>query len=275
MSDAWLSESARALENFDKPRWPLAQTLEWIANPKIETLADYEAAFSGRMHARITSQRVRALVRSRDAILGALGRASPDGGLARRNPDAVDELLRALRWDKLRAIDRDNNPLPPEFWDAQSSADPGTWPDVRFLREDVLRLWPAIDTAAAEGGSRASLEAMAGKEAAARLPKQALQGAPNTANGRDMSPAEMGRAGGKKSGEDRRARRKWVLHATDLAKAAYSRDPTASNDRIAEEIADTWKLQDVDCPGHRTLSKFVSELRRDGQLRKRSASLPK
>jgi hypothetical protein len=91
----------------------------------------------------------------------------------------------------------------------------------------------------------------------------------------NISPAEIGRVGGKKSGERRRAGRQWVPHATELAEAASSRDPAASNERIAGAIADNWKLREVECPGHRTLSAFVSKLRASGKLPQRSGSLPK
>jgi hypothetical protein len=90
------------------------------------------------------------------------------------------------------------------------------------------------------------------------------------ANARNLSPAEIGRAGGKKSGESRRASRKWVPHATMLAQAVCSREPAASNEDIAVAIADEWKLHDVDYPGPKTLSRFVSEQRASRQLPKKS-----
>jgi hypothetical protein len=64
-------------------------------------------------------------------------------GLASVNP--AYELLTALKAAKLRAIGPDHNELPPEFWDDQSF-DPETWPNVRFRREDMLRLWPDVET---------------------------------------------------------------------------------------------------------------------------------
>ena len=57
--------------------------------------------------------------------------------------------------------------------------------------------------------------------------KQAPQSASSAAHAQNLTPAEMRAAGGKKSGETRRAARKWVPHATELAKAACSRNPTA------------------------------------------------
>lgn len=121
---------------------------------------------------------------------------------------------------------------------------------------------------------RPDIEALAreGEQAASPTPPQSASDAPA---GRDVSAVEAGRAGGKKSGQSRRAGRKWVEHARALAEVACSRNTSASHARIAAAISDTWKLADVNCPGHETLSAFVSELRADGQLPERSASLPK
>jgi hypothetical protein len=100
--------------------------------------------------------------------------------------------------------------------------------------------------------------------------EQAPQSTSSAANVRNLSSAEFGRAGGKKSAEIRRARRKWIPHATKLAKAACLREPTASHARIANLIADDWELPEVDYPGSRWLSGFVSKLRTSGQLPKKS-----
>jgi hypothetical protein len=109
--------------------------------------------------------------------------------------------------------------------------------------------------------------------AAAPPPKQAPQNASVTESARDVSPVETGRAGGKKSAEKRREKReKWVPHARELAKEAYLRNPAASNDDIASEIESSWKLGDVDCPGHGTLWVFVSDLRKSGDLPQRRPS---
>ena len=98
--------------------------------------------------------------------------------------------------------------------------------------------------------------------------QQAPQSTSSAATARNLSSAEFGRAGGKKSAEIRRARRKWVPHATKLAKAACLREPTASHARIANLVADDWELPEVDYPGSRWLSGFVSKLRTSGQLPK-------
>jgi hypothetical protein len=87
--------------------------------------------------------------------------------------------------------------------------------------------------------------------------------------------SEMGRAGGEKSGSVRKASRRWLPHATQLAIEVCERDPKASHETVAGAISDCWKLADVNCPGNRTLAKFVSDLRLAGQLRPRSGSLRK
>jgi hypothetical protein len=85
----------------------------------------------------------------------------------------------------------------------------------------------------------------------------------------------MASALGRRSGEVRRKNRSWAQHAEDLALYAHSNDPARSDDKIAEYISDSWKLADIRCPGHRTLAKFVAELRLIGRLPKRTRSLQK
>jgi hypothetical protein len=175
MSDAGLSESERALaqSNYDEPRWPLARAIVWFGSPKIEALAHYEATFFGRTLARITKQQVRANARKSEFVLRALGcsdaAVGTAEGLASHNQDEVDELLGALRWGKLQAIGPDNKPLPPEFWDDQSSVDPRKWPNVRFWRDDVLRERPAASTSDGEAGGEELRPNVI--SAAAELPK--------------------------------------------------------------------------------------------------------
>jgi hypothetical protein len=130
----------------------------------------------------------------------------------------------------------------------------------------VTMMWPDVERLAHADFERQLREA----ETPGSPPlKQAPESASGPTNARNLSPAEIGRTGGRKSGEVRRAGRKWVPHATELAEAACSREPAASHGRIAGLIADNWKLREVDCPGHDTLSTFVSELRASGQLPQR------
>ena len=83
--------------------------------------------------------------------------------------------------------------------------------------------------------------------------------------------SEMGRLGGKST-----RKRPWVRHATQLAIAAYAADPSASNDKPADEVLGSWKLSSVKPPGHRTLGGLISKLRgrelpqRTGSFRKRT-----
>lgn len=86
----------------------------------------------------------------------------------------------------------------------------------------------------------------------------------------------MGSAGGKKSSVSREAKRlRWTSYATELAKKAFARDPNAADEKIAGAMSDHWKPEEPKCPSFRTLEKFVSELRANGQLPQRTGSLPK
>ena len=127
------SETTRALAKsyFDEQRWPLRHALHWIACQKIEALALTPEELRGR--------RWQALMYKGDA-----------DGLASVNP--AYELLTALKAAKVRAIGPDHNELPPEFWDDQSF-DPETWPSVRYRRDDMLHLWPDVETLAKGDGS--------------------------------------------------------------------------------------------------------------------------
>jgi hypothetical protein len=128
------------------------------------------------------------------------------------------------------------------------------WPDVeRLAQADFDRQWRKAE----QSGSPTS--------------EQGPQIAGGATNARNLSPAEIGRVGGKKSGESRRASRKWVPHATILAQAVCLREPAASNEDIPVAIADEWKLHDVDYPGPKTLSRFVSEQRASRQLPQKSS----
>ena len=72
------------------------------------------------------------------------------------------------------------------------------------------------------------------------------------------SATELGRRGGKKSGEVRRKSRPWVPHAEEIALTV---DSNLSNGAIALAISDRWKRADVNYPGDRTLAGFVAQLR--------------
>jgi hypothetical protein len=104
---------------FNQLRWPLHRALAWIAfrSPEALTLTFNE------------------LVLDRWATLRGYGNAA---GLVSGNP--ADQLLEALKADKLQAIDANGNNLRAEVWDERSS-DPRTWPKVRLRRDDMRQLW--------------------------------------------------------------------------------------------------------------------------------------
>jgi hypothetical protein len=86
--------------------------------------------------------------------------------------------------------------------------------------------------------------------------------------------AEFSRLGGKKSGEARKKGRPWTPHAEKLALEAHSANPNASDETLATEVAASWKLKSQ-YPSHRTLTQFMSELRKSEILPQRSRSLRK
>jgi hypothetical protein len=81
--------------------------------------------------------------------------------------------------------------------------------------------------------------------------------------------SERGREGGKNSGKARKENRPWVPHATELAQDFCAKHPDASNEQVAVEIVNGWRLETPLPPTVRTLEKFVSELREAGTLPKR------
>jgi hypothetical protein len=142
---------ARAVACFDEPRWPRDRVLAWIAFRRIEALT--------LSYRELDLRLMPGLRRGHDA-------EPPEMPLVSKDP--VRELLMALKAGKLEAIGPDHKALPAAFWDNQS-LDPRIWHEVRFQREDLRRLWPAVETLAAEGGARegAPLEAKPGEEVAA------------------------------------------------------------------------------------------------------------
>jgi hypothetical protein len=138
-----------------------------------------------------------------------------------------------------------------------------TFPLIEVHFADLKSAWPTVVPDTTECGS------MAG-----RGPHQRALPSRNDEL-RATLRTELGREGGTKSGEARKANRRWTAHAEELAIPRYERDENASNDIIAGEISGSWKLADVHCPGVRTLSKFVSELRAAGKLPKRTGSVRK
>jgi hypothetical protein len=87
---------------------------------------------------------------------------------------------------------------------------------------------------------------------------------------------EEGRKGGIASRENRKERL-WWPRAKELALKA---DPNLSNEKIAMYLRDNWAPKEKQanplpkCPGHRTLTKFVSTLRADKKIPQRRGSFP-
>jgi hypothetical protein len=73
-----------------------------------------------------------------------------------------------------------------------------------------------------------------------------------------------GELAGKKSGE-KRQKKIWHKHATELAIAIRRKKPWLSQLRLAEEIASQWASR-FNPPGIETLKKWVSALERDGTI---------
>jgi hypothetical protein len=88
--------------------------------------------------------------------------------------------------------------------------------------------------------------------------------------------SEMARVRGRKSGASRKAARRWVPHANELALTSYSDDPRASDEKLATDITFRWRFDsqkgEPKCPSVRTLSRFVAELRAREELPQRTSS---
>ncbi len=84
------------------------------------------------------------------------------------------------------------------------------------------------------------------------------------------------RESGKKSGALRRENRPWLPHAKELALKVHIADPSASNEKLAVELAFGWRMNpdkgEPKCPSPRTLSRFIAELRASGELPSRTSS---
>lgn len=71
-------------------------------------------------------------------------------------------------------------------------------------------------------------------------------------------------AGGRASGKTRRdSAGMWENHAGELMKMLRSGEPHLSQEKVAERVADLWKLSD-EAPGHSSLVKLLRKLERDG-----------
>lgn len=106
------SKRQAAKRAFEEPYWPRERVIVWIALRKQEDIETSEFA---------------ALIYGGSQLLD-------------ENPRQT--LLRALQTGKIRAIDRKGDERQRECW---AFSDTTEKPNVRFRREDVLRLWPEQD----------------------------------------------------------------------------------------------------------------------------------
>jgi hypothetical protein len=134
---------------------------------------------------------------------------------------------------------------------------------IKDLEAEFATVFDTFSTASPEVAERAFKLALAVQEMgliAGFGPKEVLKS-------KLRALVEGGKKGGDQSGEVRsRENKPWAPHATELAKAIYSDLPEASNEDIAVEIKTRWKLESPLPPGVRTLTRFVSELRKAGKL---------
>jgi hypothetical protein len=84
--------------------------------------------------------------------------------------------------------------------------------------------------------------------------------------------SSAGARGGKKSSESRRANRKWIQHAEELAMKYVVKNPEkASQANIASEILSGWKLGEVNPPGYDTLKTHIAQMQAENRLPRRVA----
>jgi hypothetical protein len=68
---------------------------------------------------------------------------------------------------------------------------------------------------------------------------------------------------GRKSGDARRAKRKWAEHARQLITEIVAASPHWGRDRIATQVAVLWKIDEDLVPSHETLKDYVEELEKN------------
>jgi hypothetical protein len=133
--------------------------------------------------------------------------------------------------------------------------------EIEFVR--IFDAFLATSPAVREAAFRLALAAQ-GMEMIARL------GLEEAERRKRRAQSQGGQKGGKNSGKTRsRENKPWARHATDLAKVICAELPDASDETVAVEIVNRWKLE-TPPPGARWLAKFVSELRKAGTLPKRA-----
>lgn len=95
-----------------------------------------------------------------------------------------------------------------------------------------------------------------------------------TASAKTFVVEEAQRSRGKKRGAAARkkAAETWEPHAKEIALAVRKEQPGSSQDTVADEIGARWKLESPAAPKHRTLVRFISRLKMNGELPPRAGS---
>ena len=114
----------RAKQAFDEPYWPVGRTIRWIVKREPD---EPEAAHVWTELAHRTS----AFAAKYDFWRG------PEN---EQQLVAARLLLNAIQVGRIQPIDENGGIMPREKW---AHATPGDWPDVRMLRDEILREFPA------------------------------------------------------------------------------------------------------------------------------------
>jgi hypothetical protein len=134
--------------------------------------------------------------------------------------------------------------------------------EAEFLMHSEIFSLTAPVSVAAQGGIRLA-SVVQKMEMIARL------GLEEAEKRKRRAMSKGGRKGGKESGKTRKENRPRVPHATELAPAIFTELSEASDEKVALEIRDRWKLEHPPAPSVRTLVRFFNELREAGTLPKR------
>jgi hypothetical protein len=138
-------EAARAQHEFEKLGWSKWRVFSWIAYCDPSLICEIEnrrdlSLLRRRYEWRKYRDRFAPYSEFESA---ALQRAiSKRESLRYRRPD--ETLLRALQDGDLKALDRDGNAVPAEYWLSKEPSDIGE--GLVFKRKDVLGVWPSPTT---------------------------------------------------------------------------------------------------------------------------------
>jgi hypothetical protein len=135
--------------------------------------------------------------------------------------------------------------------------------EAEFLMHSEIFSLTAPVSVAAQGGIRLA-------SVVQRMEMIARLGLEEAEKRKRRAMSEGGKKGGEKGGKTRRDNRRWVPHATELAQAIFTELTESSDEKVALEIRDRWKLEQPPAPSVRTLLRFFDELREAGTLPKRA-----